>query len=323
MLLEIKELTVEFSSLQDKVTAIQNVSLSIDKGEIVGIVGESGSGKSVTALTILGLLEKNASIPAGSIEYKGRNILSLGMQELQSLRGKEIGMVFQEPMTALHPTMRIGDQLAEVIHRHRKISYKEAYQQAVHSLAEVQINDPELVARKYPFELSGGMRQRVVIALAMSSPPDLLIADEPTTALDVTIQHEILKLMQDLAVKRGTSIMLITHDLGIVAQVCQRVVVMYAGEVVETGTTQDVLHHPIHPYTKALIGALPDLAEPNQPLLAIPGESPDLRNRPPGCVFAPRCSHSLPICLEDHPVLEQAIAGSHTHQVSCWGRETG
>lgn len=320
MLLEIHNLSVEFESMQDRVKALQAVSFSIDEGEIVGIVGESGSGKSVTALSILGLLEKNAHISTGSISYKGKNLLSLSKKEWQSLRGKEIGMVFQEPMTALHPTMRIGDQLAEVIHRHRSISYKEAYRQAIASLAEVQINDPELVARKYPFELSGGMRQRVVIALAMSAPPDLLIADEPTTALDVTIQHEVLKLMQELAQKRGTSIMLITHDLGVVAQVCQRVVVMYAGEVVETGTTEEVLHSPCHPYTKALIGALPDLAEQGQPLLAIPGESPDLRNRPDGCVFAPRCSCSLPICREDHPVLEPAVSGSLTHQVSCWGR---
>lgn len=322
MLLEIKELTVEFSSMQDKVRALQNVSISIDQGEIVGIVGESGSGKSVTALTILGLLEKNATIPAGSITYKGKNILALDKKELQALRGKEIGMVFQEPMTALHPTMRIGDQLAEVIHRHRKISYREAYQQAVVSLAEVQINEPELVARKFPFELSGGMRQRVVIALAMSAPPDLLIADEPTTALDVTIQHEILKLMQELAGKRGTSIMLITHDLGVVSQVCQRVVVMYAGEVVETGTTEEVLRQPKHPYTKALIGALPDLAQPDQPLSAIPGESPDLRNRPRGCVFASRCAHALPICIEEPPVLEPAFIEATTHHVACWRRDT-
>jgi peptide/nickel transport system ATP-binding protein len=215
--------------------------------------------------------------------------------------------------------MRIGDQLAEVIHRHRKISYREAYRQAVVSLVEVQIREPELVARKYPFELSGGMRQRVVIALAMSSPPELLIADEPTTALDVTIQHEILKLMRELAVRRGTSVMLITHDLGVVSQVCQRVVVMYAGEVVETGTTEEVLRHPRHPYTRALIGALPDLAEPGQLLLAIPGETPDLRRRPPGCPFAPRCSRALPVCFEDHPLLELAADESITHYVSCWG----
>jgi oligopeptide/dipeptide ABC transporter ATP-binding protein len=320
MLLEVNNLSVEFSSMQSTIKALNNVSFSIDKGEIVGIVGESGSGKSVTALTILGLLEKNATVISGSILFKGQDVLKLGKKERQTLRGKQIGMVFQEPMTALHPTMRIGDQLSEVLRRHRQLSRQEAYEQAVKTLSDVHIHDPELVARKYPFELSGGMRQRVVIALAMSAPPDLLIADEPTTALDVTIQHEILKLMQELAVKRGTSIMLITHDLGVVAELCQRVVVMYAGEVVETGTTKEVLRHPMHPYTQALIGALPDLADPSQPLQAIPGESPDLRNRPAGCVFAPRCSRAIPLCSEEHPVLEPADKTMATHHVACWVR---
>ncbi|USG64549.1 ABC transporter ATP-binding protein [Brevibacillus ruminantium] len=327
MLLQINNLSVEFSSMLQTVKALNHVSFSIGPGEILGIVGESGSGKSVTALTILGLLEKNARIKSGEILYKGKNILQISKKEQQELRGKEIAMIFQEPMTSLHPTMRIGDQLAEVIHRHRSISYKEAYRQAVLSLDEVKINDPELVARKYPFELSGGMRQRVVIALAMSAPPDLLIADEPTTALDVTIQHEILKLMKELAEKRGTSIMLITHDLGVVTQVCQRVVVMYAGKVVETGKTEEVLHQPVHPYTRALIGALPDLATPDQPLHAIPGESPDLRNLPAGCVFAPRCERAIPLCREDQPVLEQVtetgIGDAYlpdVHRVACWVR---
>lgn len=320
MLLEIKDLSVQFTSMQSKVKALQNVSLSIDNGEIVGIVGESGSGKSVTALSILGLLDKNATVANGSITYKGQDILKLGKKEQEALRGKQIGMVFQEPMTALHPTMRIGDQLSEVIRRHRKLSKKEAYQQAVNSLAEVQIHQPELVARKYPFELSGGMRQRVVIALAMAAPPDLLIADEPTTALDVTIQHEILKLMKDLSTSRGTAIMLITHDLGVVAQLCQRVIVMYAGEVVETGETAQVLQNPVHPYTRALIGALPDLADPSEALLAIPGESPDLRNRPSGCVFAPRCSSAIPLCAEEHPVLESVDQQGESHQAACWVR---
>lgn len=320
MLLEIKDLSVEFTSMQSKVKALQNVSLSIDNGEIVGIVGESGSGKSVTALSILGLLDKNATVTSGSIAYKGQDILKLGKKRQEALRGKQIGMVFQEPMTALHPTMRIGDQLAEVIRRHRNLTKKEAYQQAVNSLAEVHIHQPELVARKYPFELSGGMRQRVVIALAMAAPPDLLIADEPTTALDVTIQHEILKLMKELSSSRGTAIMLITHDLGVVAQLCQRVIVMYAGEVVETGETEQVLQNPVHPYTRALIGALPDLADPSEALLAIPGESPDLRNRPGGCVFASRCSSAIPLCSEEHPVLESVEQQGDRHQVACWVR---
>jgi len=320
MLLDIKQLSVEFASIKGNVKALQNISFSIDKGEIVGIVGESGSGKSVTALTILGLLEKNASITSGSILYKGRDVLVLDKKEQQALRGKEIGMVFQEPMTALHPTMKIGDQLAEVIRRHRKLSHKEAYQAGIKSLTEVHIHDPELVARKYPFELSGGMRQRVVIALAMAAPPDLLIADEPTTALDVTIQYEILKLMEELSAKRGTSIMFITHDLGVVAQMCKRVIVMYAGEIVEQGETYQVLQQPVHPYTRALIGALPDLADPDEPLLAIPGESPDLRRRPAGCVFASRCVQAIPLCLEESPGLEPVEQQKESHYAACWVR---
>lgn len=324
MLLDIKGLSVEFASMQGRVKALQNISFSLAKGEILGIVGESGSGKSVTALTILGLLEKNASITSGQILYKGRDVLAMHKKERQALRGKEIGMVFQEPMTALHPTMRIGNQLAEVISRHRKLSKKEAYLHAIQSLAEVHIHDPELVARKYPFELSGGMRQRVVIALAMAAPPDLLIADEPTTALDVTIQYEILKLMEELSASRGTSIMLITHDLGVVAQLCKRVMVMYAGEVVETGTTGQVLLHPAHPYTRALIGALPDLADPAEPLLAIAGDAPDLLSRPKGCVFASRCPQALPLCREEHPDLEpieQTTEQTKTiHSAACWVR---
>lgn len=321
MLLQIHELTVEFHSLQAKIKALNNVSLSIDRGEIVGIVGESGSGKSVTALSILGLLDSNAHISHGSITYDGKDILQMNKKELQSLRGKQIGMVFQEPMSALHPTMRIGEQLAQVIRRHRGLSKQAARLAAIESLREVQINDPELVAQKYPFELSGGMRQRVVIALAMSAPPDLLIADEPTTALDVTIQHEILTLMKDLSRSRGTAIMLITHDLGVVAQLCNRVAVMYAGEVVETGATTQVLRNPAHPYTRALIGALPDDKDPAQPLLAIGGEVPDLRQRPAGCVFAPRCEHAIPLCQEAAPVLEpvtQTVESSH--RAACWVR---
>lgn len=320
MLLEIANLSVEFRTMLNTIQALHQVSFSIDKGEIVGVVGESGSGKSVTALSVLGLLDKNARIREGAIYFKGSDVLKMPPRARQSLRGKQIGMVFQEPMSALNPTMRIGAQLAEVFRLHRGVARKEAYQLAVNSLAEVQIRDPELVARKYPFELSGGMRQRVVIALAMAAPPELLIADEPTTALDVTIQAEILKLMQDLAKSRGTAILLITHDLGVVAQVCQRVVVMYAGTVVETGETQRVLAHPAHPYTRALIGALPDLADPEQPLQAIGGEVPDLRNRPPGCVFASRCPLADGKCLVESPQLAAVTVDSQVHEAACWMR---
>ncbi|SEC43530.1 ABC transporter ATP-binding protein [Paenibacillus sp. GP183] len=315
MLIEIKDLSVEFHGIRGKMKALQHVSFSVNQGEIVGIVGESGSGKSVTALSILGLLEKNAAITSGEIIYAGRNLLALNKKDTQAIRGKEIGMVFQEPMTALHPTMRVGKQLAEVIKRHRGVTRKEAGRLAIQALQDVQIHDPELVARKYPFELSGGMRQRVVIALAMAAPPDLLIADESTTALDVTIQYEILKLMKELSEKRGTAILLITHDLGIVAQLCSRVVIMYAGEIIEAGNTSEVLRNPQHPYTQALLHALPDLVDPNEPLMAISGEVPDLRNRPTGCSFASRCSQAVDLCRANKPKLEEQTPG---HNVACW-----
>ncbi|MBN6186550.1 ABC transporter ATP-binding protein [Aneurinibacillus sp. BA2021] len=318
MLLEIKDLTVEFTGMRGKLQALRKVNLEIEKGEILGVVGESGSGKSVTALSVLGLLEKNATITSGEILYMGKDLLRLSKKELQSVRGKQIGMVFQEPMTALHPTMRIGSQLAEVIRRHRKTSKKEAYTLAVEALREVHIHDPDVVARKYPFELSGGMRQRVVIALAMSAPPELLIADEPTTALDVTIQFEILKLMKELSRKRGTSILLITHDIGVVSHLCDKTVVMYAGEVIEKGSTADVLQRPIHPYTNALLHALPDMVSQDEELQSIPGEVVDLRQRPGGCAFFDRCSRAIEVCRIKAPLLE---ADASSHNAACWNKE--
>jgi peptide/nickel transport system ATP-binding protein len=317
MVLELKDLCVDFTGMRGKVRALHNVSLSIEKGEVLGVVGESGSGKSVTALSILGLLGSNANISNGEISYSGQNLLTLGPKEMQSLRGKKIGMVFQEPMTALHPTMKVGNQLAEVIKRHRSVSKRQACKLAVEALKEVHIHDPELVAKKYPFELSGGMRQRIVIALAMSAPPDLLIADEPTTALDVTIQKEILQLIKELNDRRGTSVLLITHDLGVVSNVCDRVMVMYAGEVVEEGITEEVLNAPSHPYTEALLHALPDLADPGEPLKAIPGEVPDLQNRPAGCAFASRCPKAMDICGVSAPALEPV---STNRSAACWLR---
>lgn len=315
MLLEIKNLHVDFSGMRGKLEALKNMNLSLKEGEILGIVGESGSGKSITALSILGLLEENAIISKGEIIYKGRNLFKLGKKEIQELRGKEIGMVFQEPMTALQPTMKIGKQLFHVIKKHRKLSTKETKEAVIQALREVHIDQPELVARKYPFELSGGMRQRIVIALAMASPPNLLIADEPTTALDVTIQYEIIQLIKELNKKKGTSILLITHDLGVVANACDRVIVMYAGEVVESGYTQDVLFQPQHPYTKSLLGASPDSIEPDIPLQAIHGESPNLLNRPIGCAFSDRCLKAMAICKSQHPELRTLES---SHQVSCW-----
>ncbi|WP_445487587.1 ABC transporter ATP-binding protein [Niallia sp. 03133] len=316
-MLEIKNLRVDFDSRRGKIEALKNINLTIKKGEIVGIVGESGSGKSITAFSILGLLEKNAQIPNGEITYMGQNLLALKKKELQAIRGKKIAMIFQEPMTALHPTMKVGKQLAEVLKRHRRISNKEAYRLAIEALKDVHIHHPEQVAKQYPFELSGGMRQRIVIALAMAAPPELLIADEPTTALDVTIQHEILQLIQELNEKKGTAVLFITHDLGVVAQICDRTIVMYAGEMIESGKTKEVLSQPQHPYTKALIEALPDGKDSNEALKAIPGEVPNLSNRPQGCAFASRCEHVMELCQRKHPELELV---RKEHDVSCWLR---
>ncbi|WP_141603731.1 ABC transporter ATP-binding protein [Terrilactibacillus laevilacticus] len=316
-MLDIKNLSIEFNDLNGKVKALRNINFHIEQGEIVGVVGESGSGKSVTALSILGLLDENAHISNGSITYHDQNLLEMNPKDIQSLRGKKIGMVFQEPMTALHPTMKIGQQLMKVIRQHKKVNKKEADRFAIEALKDVHIHHPEKVAKQYPFELSGGMRQRVVIALAMSSPPELLLADEPTTALDVTVQSEILNLMKELNQKRNTSILLITHDLGVVSQLCDRTIVMYAGQIVETGLTFDVLHSPKHPYTKALLNSLPDLKKQDQPLEAIEGEVPDLRNPPVGCPFNSRCKHTMPICHEHDPKLEICEGN---HYVACWLR---
>lgn len=318
MILEMKDVSVEFTGMRGTIQALKNINFHLLSGEILGIVGESGSGKSVTALSILQLLESNARISYGEILYKGTNLLKMAKKEIQALRGKSIGMVFQEPMTALHPTMKIGTQLAEVIKRHRNVSKKEARLLAVQALKDVHIHHPEMVAGKYPFELSGGMRQRIVIALAMASPPDLLIADEPTTALDVTIQAEILNLMKELNEKRGTSILMITHDIGVVSELCHRTLVMYGGEIVEAGPSETVLKNPKHPYTKALLHALPDIADPAQPLQAIPGEVIDLYNRPPGCSFASRCPIADEYCRLHHPKLEKR---SSQHFVACWKGE--
>ncbi|WP_066295147.1 ABC transporter ATP-binding protein [Bacillus sp. FJAT-29937] len=314
-MLAIKNLHVNFQTFRGTIEALKNINLSIKEKEIVGIVGESGSGKSITALSILGLLENNAEITNGEISYRGQNLLTLSKKEIQTIRGKKIAMVFQEPMTALHPTMKVGEQLSEVIRRHRKVSKKEAKQIMIHALKDVHIHNPEHVAKQYPFELSGGMRQRIVIALAMAAPPDLLIADEPTTALDVTIQHEILQLMKELNEKKGTSILFITHDLGVVSQICDRTIVMYAGEVIESGETKEVLHAPQHPYTRALIEALPDGKNANEPLKAIQGEVPNLMERPVGCAFASRCQYAIDICRAKQPEL---IQWQNQHDVACW-----
>ena len=314
MLLQVKSLSVSFSSIYGDTDVLEGVNLEINKGEIVGIVGESGSGKSVTALSILGLLDKNASVTEGEILYKGNNLLPLSKKNIGYLRGKEIGMVFQEPMAALNPTMKIGKQVSSVIRKHRKVSRQISKKMAIDALNDVQIYNSEDVYHKYPFQLSGGMLQRVVIALAMSSPPELLIADEPTTALDVTIQAEILKMMKDLSDTKDTSIMLITHDLGVVANICDRVYVMYGGKIVEKGATEEVLYHSEHPYTKGLIASLPEGKAADEPLQILQGESFNPRNRPKGCVFYDRC----PIRIDKCMVVPKMRELNAEHNVACW-----
>ncbi|MBP1948329.1 ABC transporter ATP-binding protein [Virgibacillus litoralis] len=318
MLLQIEDLAVSFLSMYGKTDVLEDVSIDIDSGEVIGIVGESGSGKSVTALSILGLLDNNAQINKGHINYKGNDLLTLPPNKLQLLRGKEIGIVFQEPMSALNPTMKIGKQISNVIRKHRNVDKQTGKQLAIKALEDVQINNPQEVFHKYSFQLSGGMCQRVVIALAMSSPPELLIADEPTTALDVTVQAEILKLMKKLSDNHQTSIMLITHDLGVVANTCDRIYVMYGGKVVENGTTSEVLYHPQHPYTKGLIDSIPEGKSKNHPLKVLQGDSFNPGKRPQGCVFYDRCNIRSSKCLEEPPTIEV----NAKHNVACWEAES-
>lgn len=315
LILDIQNLSLSFQTNGTEVSILKNVKLQIAAGEIVGLVGESGSGKSVTALAISKLLpEKIAKFTSGSINFDGSDILKSEESAVAELRGKRIGFVFQEPMTALNPTMTIGNQLFHVIRRHSDLSKTEARSKVRRSLEEVLISKPEIVENQYPFQLSGGMRQRVVIAMAMSANPALLIADEPTTALDVTVQAEILSLIERLAKDHGTAVLLISHDLGIIAKTCSRVTVLYAGEVIESGNVVDVLRTPRHPYTQALIRSLPDIAARERSLETIMGEFPDLRNRPSGCIYAPRCLKKFEKCSQSPPLLNI----NELHAVACW-----
>ena len=314
--IQLSDLRLEFPTYGGAVKAIDGVSITVGKGEIVGLVGESGSGKSVTAMSIIRLLPPDSQrIVGGSISVLGRDMLQLSEGELQSVRGDDVAMVFQEPMNALNPTMRIGDQLRQVIRRHQKVSEAEATARALELLRDMRIGDPDRVLRNYPFELSGGMRQRILLAMAFSCRPDVLIADEPTTALDVTIQAQVLALMQQKARETGSSVLFITHDMAVVAQLCDRVYVMYAGQVVEQGTTEEVLYTPQHPYTQALLRSLPELAEPQQPLPTIQGLVPNLIDPPAGCRFRERCHFAHQRC---HEMPEMLAADGTGRAARCW-----
>jgi len=317
LVLDIKDLSLSFLTSGTPVSILKSVELQIAAGEIVGLVGESGSGKSVTALAISKLLPTQiTTFSSGSIYFNGMDILTSSEESVAQLRGKKIGFVFQEPMTALNPTMTIGKQLFHVIRRHSDLSKEQAQAKVRAALEEVLIAKPEIVENQYPFQLSGGMRQRVVIAMAMSANPALLIADEPTTALDVTVQAEILNLIGKLAKVHGTAVLLISHDLGVIANTCSKVTVLYAGEVVETGKVSDVLRTPLHPYTQALVKSLPDIAARGSSLETIAGEFPDLRKRPEGCIYAPRCPKKFDKCSES-PVL---VKLDNEHSVACWAQ---
>lgn len=315
-LLEIKNLRTSFFTHVGEVQAVRGVSFHLDKGEAIGIVGESGSGKSITMMSVMRLLADNGKIVEGEILFEGRDLAKLPENEMQKVRGNEIGMIFQDPMTSLNPVLTIGDQLMEPLIKHKKMSKEEAFNRAVHMLELVGIPSPKSRMSQYPHEFSGGMRQRVMIAMALACEPKLLIADEPTTALDVTIQAQILELMKDLKQKINTSIILITHDLGVVADLCSRINVMYGGLIAETGTTRDIFYNPKHPYTWGLLNSVPNPKNlVKERLKPIDGQPPDLLKPPAGCPFAPRCQYAMRICMTQRPPLFEIGEG---HKAACW-----
>lgn len=315
--LAVDRLHVSFHSRDGEVKAVRGVRFDLEKGETLAIVGESGSGKSVTAKSLMGLLPKrNSMIKEGQILFEGKDLLKYSKKEMQKVRGSEISMVFQDPMTSLNPTMPIGKQIMEGLRKHQELGKKEAFGKAMELLKLVGIPHAKERMKEYPHQFSGGMRQRVVIAIALACKPKVLIADEPTTALDVTIQAQILDLMKDLQKKTGTAIIIITHDLGVVANMAQRVAVMYAGEFIETGTVDEIFYEPKHPYTWGLLLSMPKLhVDRSVPLIPIPGSPPDLGDLPEGCPFAARCPHVMEVCRQ---FLPETIQVSDTHTVSCW-----
>ena len=302
-LLEVKDLRVQFPTDDGLVKAVDGVSFALQPGETLGIVGESGSGKSVSALTIMGLVPKAQGIISGQVIFEGQDLLQLSQSEMRQVRGKKISMIFQDPMTSLHPFYRVGDQIAESIIEHEKVSKKEAAERAVEMLSKVNIPQPRDRAKQFPHEFSGGMRQRAMIAMALALNPDLLIADEPTTALDVTVQAQILDLIDSLRSEFGAAVIIITHDLGVVAEHCDNIQVMYAGRPIEYGRTEDIFYHPHHPYTWGLLQSIPKLGEETDRLTPIRGLPPSLINLPAGCSFAPRCPYVFDRCLEESPAL--------------------
>ncbi|NLU36435.1 MAG: ABC transporter ATP-binding protein [Clostridiales bacterium] len=314
-LLEIKDLHVSFYTDAGEVKAVNGISFDLERGKVLGIVGESGSGKSVTAYSVLQILENNGRIVSGSIRIDGQELVGAGEKVMKTIRGNKISIIFQDPMTSLNPTYTIGRQIMEAILLHTDRTKEQAYERAVEMLRLVNINEPEKRMKQYPFELSGGMRQRVMIAMALACEPDILIADEPTTALDVTIQAQILELMKSLQEELGMAIILITHDLGVVAQMCDEVIVMYAGSICEQGTVDEIFYNPRHEYTKGLLNSIPTTATKDQKLKPISGTPIDLLNLPKGCPFAPRCENAMKVCI-NHPAEPMVI--NENHVAACW-----
>ena len=315
-LLEIKDLKVSFFTPAGEVKAVNGVSYDLDEGRVLGIVGESGSGKSVSVSAMMQLLAYPGRVVGGSITFNGKDVLAMNSEQIQAVRGKEIGMIFQDPMTSLNPVFTIGEQLVETLRRHTNVTRAEAWDKGVEMLRLVGINNPEQRIKQYPHEFSGGMRQRAMIAMTLLCNPKLLIADEPTTALDVTIQAQIMDLMKRLREKFNAAIILITHDLGIVSDICDEVIVMYAGRIVERGSTDDIFYRPAHPYTQGLLRCLPRLdSDDSEPLEPIEGTPVDLLALPKGCAFAPRCKNCMKVCLTQQPPIFPIGEG---HTSSCW-----
>ena len=314
-ILSVQNLHTSFHTDKGEVKAVNGVTFNLEKGKILGIVGESGSGKSVTAYSIMRILEKNGRITEGKILYKGQDIAEFSEKQMREFRGKCCSIIFQDPMTSLNPVFTVGNQLKEAIELHTDRKGKEAETRAIEMLTLVGVNEPEKRVKQYPYELSGGMRQRVMIAMALACEPDILIVDEPTTALDVTIQAQILELMQSLQKKLGMAIIMVTHDLGVIADMCDEIIVMYGGRVCERGTAEDIFYRPHHEYTKGLLRSIPNVDRIGEKLIPIPGTPINLLNMPKGCAFCPRCEEAMKICIEEQPPEMQMPDG---HFASCW-----
>ena len=316
VLLEMKDLSISFYNKTGEIQAVRGISYTLHKGEVLGIVGESGSGKSVSSHGILRLTPDTGKVKQGEILFHGKDVLKMSKKELQELRGNKIAMIFQDPMTSLDPLFTVEYQLNESLKKHTDLDGNGRRLRMIHLLELVGINQPERRLKQYPYEFSGGMRQRVMIAMALSCDPELLIADEPTTALDVTIQAQIVELLKELKDKLGMAIIFITHDLGVVSEICDKIIVMYAGKIVEEGTSRQIFYQRCHPYTEGLLASVPKLdSDVNEKLKPIKGNPPDMSCVKPGCAFAPRCSCAMQICVKEEPPQYEL---DDTHVVSCW-----